>query len=210
MPKSREIVRVATPAFTLTLATPARALDVSYFTDRDTRTRAPGTRRFLVPFAKPGSQEVIERKIPELTGGDWARGHELFKGKAACVTCHTLRGEGFAVGPDLNNLVHRDYASVLRDIAEPNAAINPDAVAYTVTLRQGEPVTGVRTGESTDTLNIAQAGGQVAKLKKANIAKVEPMTISLMPEGLDKTLTPAELRDLMTYLLTESVSAKTK
>jgi hypothetical protein len=32
---------------------------------------------------------------------------------------------------------------------------------------------------------------------------VEPMTISLMPEGIDKALTPAELRDLMTYLLTE-------
>jgi hypothetical protein len=29
------------------------------------------------------------------------------------------------------------------------------------------------------------------------------MTISLMPAGIDKLLTPSELRDLMAYLLTE-------
>ena len=54
-------------------------------------------------------------------------------GKNMQYVLEVLRGEGFAVGPDLNNLVHRDYASVLRDIAEPSAAINPDAVGYTVT-----------------------------------------------------------------------------
>jgi putative heme-binding domain-containing protein len=191
------------PEFTLTLATPAHSLEVAYFTDRDARLRAPQTRRFLLPFAKPGSLDHPEREIPELAGGDWERGRELFRGKAACITCHTLRGEGFAVGPDLNNLVHRDYASVLRDIVEPSAAINPDAIGYTVTLRNGEPITGTRVGEDEETLSIALAGTKPVKLKKSDIVKLEPMTLSLMPEGIDKTLTPAELRDLMTYLLTE-------
>jgi putative heme-binding domain-containing protein len=198
------------PELTLTVATPARSLEVAYFTDRDARLRAPGTRRFLMPFAKPGSLDSLERKIPEIAGGNWDAGRELFRGKAACITCHTLRGEGFVVGPDLNNLVHRDYASVLRDLAEPSAAINPDAAGYSITLKNGDELSGTRVGEDESTLNIAQAGGKVAKLKKADIVKVEPMTLSLMPEGVDKALTPAELRDLMTYLLTESVSAKTK
>jgi len=196
------------PEFTLTVATPAQSLDVACFTDRDARLRAPATRRFLMPFAKRGEQDVMQRRIPELAGGNWDRGRELFRGKAACITCHTLRGEGFAVGPDLNNLVHRDYASVLRDVAEPNAVINPDAVAYTVSLRGDEPLTGVRVGEDETTLSLAQAGGKVTKLRKSDILKVEPMTLSLMPEGIDKALTPAELRDLMTYLLTERVQAR--
>ena len=34
--------------------------------------------------------------------------------------------------------------------------------------------------------------------------------IGIMPEGLDKALTPAELRDLMTYLLTERASVASK
>ena len=40
-------------------------------------------------------------------------------------------------------------------------------------------------------------------LAKNSIAKSEPMRISLMPAEMDKALTKDELRDLMTFLLTE-------
>lgn len=189
-------------ALTLTLATPARTLDVSWHTTRDPRARALGTRRFLLPFARPGARDLAPRDIPEIAGGDWSAGRAVFNGKAACATCHQLRGEGKRVGPELGNLIHRDYASVLADIADPNASINPDGVGYVVTLKDGTTTVGTRLAESALELQIAQPGGAVAKLKKPDIAKTEPMTVSLMPPGLEKNLTPAELRDLMTFLLT--------
>ena len=208
-PNAREVIlTVVGPAedawssLTLTVATPARRLDVSYHTDRDPRPRALGTRRFLVPFAQPGARDLAPRAVPEVAGGNWAAGRALFNGKATCATCHELRGEGARVGPELANLIHRDYASVLRDIADPNATINPDAVGYVVTMQDGTSIAGTRLGESVLELQIAQVGGAVAKLKKSGIAKTEPMSVSLMPPGLDQTLTSAELRDLMTYLLT--------
>ena len=191
------------PIFTLTVATPARSLDVSFSTNRDPRPRALPLRRFLVPFAKPGAPDDRTRTIPEIAGGNWEAGHALFKGKAACATCHQLRGEGVRVGPELGNLMHRDYASVLRDITDPNAMINPDAVGYIVTLRDGTAAVGTRLAETDEELQIAQPGGAVAKLKRSAIAKTEPMAVSLMPAGLDKMLTTEELRDLMTFLLTE-------
>jgi len=195
------------PAFTLTVATPAKSLDVLFSTTRDPRPRALPVRRFLMPFAKPAPPDDLMRTIPEIAGGNWEAGRALFKGKAACATCHQLRGEGVRVGPELGNLVHRDYASVLKDIAEPSAMINPDAVGYVVTGKDGTAVVGTRLAETEDELQIAQPGGVVAKLKKADISKTEPMTVSLMPAGLDKVLTPEELRDLMTYLLTEQPAA---
>lgn len=191
---------------TLSLATPARSLDVSYFTTRDPRPRALGTKRFVVPFAKPGIRDLAPRAIPEIAGGNWTAGRALFHGKAACATCHELRGEGKRVGPELGNLVHRDYASVLADIAEPNAAINPDGVGYVVTRKDGTAVVGTRLGESAYELQIAQVGGAVAKIKKSEIARTDPMTVSLMPPGLEKSLSSAELRDLMTFLLTTPAS----
>jgi len=191
------------PAFALTLATPAKALDVSFSTTRDPRPRALPLRRFLMPFAKPGAPDVLTRVIPEIAGGNWEAGHVLFTGKAICATCHQLRGEGVRVGPELSNLAQRDYASVLRDIVDPNAMINPDAVGYVVTLRDGTSVVGTRLAETEAELQIAQPGGAVAKLKKSEINKTEPMTVSLMPVGLDKAHTPEELRDLMTFLLTD-------
>ncbi|MBC8094763.1 MAG: c-type cytochrome, partial [Akkermansiaceae bacterium] len=194
--------------FSLTLTTPARKLDVAYTTTRDPRPRAIGTRRFLMPFAQPAKNEDEARVIPEIAGGNWEAGRAVFKGKAACAICHQLRGDGVLVGPELSNLIHRDYVSVLKDIAEPNASINPDAVGYVVTLKNEESITGTRLSETADELEIAQVGGTVTKLKKSQIIETEPMSISLMPEGLDKALTAVELRDLMTYLLTEATSKK--
>jgi putative heme-binding domain-containing protein len=206
--ESRLVVDAAAPgvwpAFTLTVATPMQRLDVAGLGDRDGHERAPGVRRFWLPFAKPAAEVPYDREIPELSGGDWKRGRDLFRGKAACFTCHVMRGEGSPVGPDLNNLVHRDYASVLRDIVEPGAVINPDAVGYTVTLKSGGIVVGTNAGEDATVLKIAQPGGQVATVEKNEVAKVEALPASLMPAGIDKTLTNDELRDLMTYLLTEA------
>ncbi|MDB6068906.1 MAG: hypothetical protein JWL81_77 [Verrucomicrobiales bacterium] len=188
-------------SFTLTLTTPADSLDVSYHTSRDPRPRALPVRRFLVPFAKPAEPSQKVAAAPEIAGGDWKAGHALFHGKASCSACHRIQGEGNRVGPDLDNLIHRDHASVLTDISDPGATINPDAVAYTITLRDGTSVTGTRLRDTPEELDIAQPGGAVNHVRKDQILKSEPLTVSLMPPGLDKLLTPAERKDLMTYLL---------
>jgi putative heme-binding domain-containing protein len=190
--------------FTLEATTPLTKLGVSFFTDRDPRPRALPTRRTLMPFAKPGPPDNLARTIPEIAGGNWEAGRTLFKGKATCATCHQLRGDGVKVGPELGNLIHSDYASLLKNISDPNASINPDAVGYTVSLKDGSAVIGTRLAETDAELQVAQPGGTVVKLKKTDIVGTEPMTVSLMPAGLDRMLTAEELRDLMTYLLTEA------
>ena len=87
---------------------------------------------------------TIVVRPPELEGGSWARGYrEFFGEKAMCSKCHTIYGRGGAIGPDLSNLIHRDYASVLRDITHPSFAINPDYLSYTVVLNDGRVLSGV-------------------------------------------------------------------
>lgn len=191
------------PLVMLTLTTPAERLDVSFATVRDPRPRAMPTRRFLMPFAVPPPADVDSREIPEIAGGNFEAGRRLFEGKAACANCHQLRGKGVRVGADLGNLVHRDYASVLRDIREPNATLNPDAIGYTVVMTDGRTLTGTRLGETADELQLAIPGGMPAVLKKAEIEEIVPLKLSLMPGEIDKLLSAEELRDLMTYLLTE-------
>jgi len=77
-------------------------------------------------------------RVPELEGGDWERGRKIFFGDAVgCYKCHQIHGEGGTIGADLSNLIYRDYASVLRDITEPSAAINPEHISYNVELKDG-------------------------------------------------------------------------
>lgn len=183
------------------VTTPATRIDVSFHTDRDPRPRAIPVRRFLVPFAEPPPPVVMERVIPEIAGGDVAAGKSLFAGKAACATCHQLGGQGARVGPPLDNQRHRDYASLWRDIVDPNATLNPDAIAYLAVLADGTSATGVRLAETLDEITLAEPGGATRTLRKADIDELAPLAVSLMPVGIEKLLTPTEVRDLMAYLL---------
>jgi putative heme-binding domain-containing protein len=187
----------------ITVPTPLDSLAVSWSTNRDPRPRALPLRRILLPFAKPAAPDVEKTEIPEIAGADRLAGRALYNGKATCALCHHLRGDGARIGPDLANLVHRDYASVLRDISDPHATINPDAIAYTITRKDGSSATGVRSGETSDELQLGLPGGTIVRIPKSEITKAEPLKTSLMPAGLDKALSPDELRNLMAWLLTE-------
>jgi hypothetical protein len=48
-----------------------------------------------------------------------------------------VAGKGSDLGPDLSNLDHRDYDSVLRDIRDPSGVLNPDYIASTARLKDG-------------------------------------------------------------------------
>jgi putative heme-binding domain-containing protein len=190
---------------------PVPALSVSYHTAEDGRERLE-LRRALVPWAATRADAfdapATPAPVPELAGGDWACGRAVFfSDTATCSKCHTVRGGapaervGGAIGPDLSNLVHRDYALVLRDIAEPSAAINPDYVTYQVSLRDGRVLTGaVRTDG--DRLLVGDLEARVTTVRQSDVAEMTPTARSVMPEGLPKVLGPDRMRDLLTFLLT--------
>lgn len=128
-----------------TAADTAPALHVHWFTAEDSRPRALPLRRILVPWARPAGAPAGPAVPAELAGANWGNGRKLYFGTAACFACHNIRGERKAIGPDLGNLIHRDYASVLQDITQPNATLNPDYLSYIVTLADGGSRTGIIT-----------------------------------------------------------------
>lgn len=180
---------------------------IHFTTAEDNRPRPLALRRFVLPWAetdlKALGREVVAVRAPELDGGSWARGRaEFFGEQAGCVKCHAIHGGGGDLGPDLSNLVHRDYASVLRDIENPSFAVNPDHLTYTVQLADGRSLTGVvRTaGEK---VRVGDTKGVVTEVAKADVERMTPASVSTMPEGLPKLLGPERMRDLMTFLLTQ-------
>jgi putative heme-binding domain-containing protein len=186
-------------------------LEVSWRTAEDQRTRALPLRRVLLPWATPRMETppvAAARVIPEIAGGDWQRGKQVFASqKVACAVCHQVRGEGGVIGPDLSNLVHRDYASVLKDIVEPNAAINPDRIAYSVTLKDRTFAGGMLVDENTEAITLADAAGAKRIIPKKDITAMSALPTSLMPEGLWQIPSSQEQKDLMAFLLTEPPSA---
>lgn len=189
----------------LATGTTAAELNVSFFTNEDPRERPLLLRRILLPWATPYNPQAVvagPRQIPEIAGGDWQRGKKVFYGdKAACYKCHQVNGEGGKIGPDLSSLTQRDYASVLKDITQPSAAINPDHIAYNLELKDGTSLTGVVMSDNGENIVLGQVTGQGITVARSQIASMRASSISLMPEGLLQQLSTEEQKDLLTFLL---------
>ena len=156
----------------------------------------------LVPWAREGDAAPAPLAA-ERPAGSWMAGRAVFFSDAAgCATCHQIRGEGVALGPDLTNLVSRDRASVWADIRHPSASINPDHPASAVRLKSGVVLTGMVRRAEGGSVQLALAGGAVQSLARGDIAEMALLPTSLMPEGYGDRLSPGQQDDLLTFLLT--------
>lgn len=162
--------------------------------------------RLLLPWAETRLSTpaaTTRQAIPELAGGSWGRGRRLFfSEEAGCAKCHIAQGSTGRIGPDLANLIHRDYTSVMRDITQPSFALNPDYLSSIVTLKDGRILTGAIRSDG-DNLMIGDKDGKVQIVKQGDVEELVNSSVSIMPEGLPKKLGPDKLKDLLTYLLTE-------
>lgn len=181
-------------------------LEIFWHSQEDARARALPSHRIFLPWAteKPDESKFafFKKTVPGLEGGSWARGRRIFfSDEALCSQCHAVGGQGSKTGPDLSNLIHRDYESVLKDIHDPSATINPDFIAYEVTLKNGEALIGTVRTEAEDKLSIGQGPNLETVVARADVKEMRPLQTSTMPPGLDQVLGQQKLKDLLTFLL---------
>jgi putative heme-binding domain-containing protein len=179
---------------------------VSYSTSDDPTPRPLPFGMFLQPWApKPNPPAELLEETTDLAGGDHQRGRDLFfSDKLKCAECHRVRGEGKTIGPDLSNLRHRDASSVLRDIKQPNATLNPDYVAFDASLKNDDVVTGFVRGRNQGSLTLMQVDGKEIVVAEKELKHLRASDLSLMPEGLLDGLSEGEIRDLLVYLTTDA------
>lgn len=172
-----------------------------YYVSLNDRSRALSPQRIFVPWTAEQTTATPAPKVRTDVRGHWLAGRRLFFGEAGCFSCHLIRGEGTSFGPDLSNLVYRDRDSVLTDILNPSATINPDHAGSIVKLRDGSELTGlVQKNESGD-LMIAMAGGARMEIDHSRLAGIEPAPKSLMLDDYGKRLSKEQQEDLLTFLL---------
>src|SRR5262249_46183609 len=83
------------------------SLTGTYRLDGEKADRAREANRLFVPWAPLATESATQSPVlvPDLAGGDPARGRELFAGdQARCSQCHIFRGQGGQAGPDLTDI----------------------------------------------------------------------------------------------------------
>jgi putative heme-binding domain-containing protein len=70
-----------------------------------------------------------------------------------------------------------------------------------VTLVDDRTISGIIAAESPTAITLKRADGQGETVLRSQIAEFRSTKLSLMPEGLEEKILPAEMADLLAYLL---------
>ena len=143
----------------------------------------------------------LDAMLAGVRGGDHVRGQMLFNNpKAACNACHAIGYRGGRIGPDLTSIGQiRSERDLLEAIVFPNASFARGFESVVVTTTTGDAVTGVLKSEG-DAIVLVLVDGQERRIPRADVADMQPGTISLMPAGFAEQLSRQELADLLAFL----------
>ncbi len=78
--------------------------------------------------------------------------------------------------------------------------MQPNFISYVVVDDSGRTFTGLVTAESATSITLTRDKAQSETVLKSNIEAIRSTGKSLMPEGLEKTIDPQQLADLLAYL----------
>ncbi len=167
---------------------------------------APGK---LNPKNLPAIAELAKRS------GDATRGKAVwnasFAGAAQCSKCHTVRGVGGQVGPDLSSIGKKaSRENLYESILIPSKAIADQYIQHSVTTTAEVTVSGLLVADTPTAITLRDANGKDTTINKKDIlGEVRKLKTSIMPEDVVAALTEDELVDLVAYLETLKVAALT-
>ncbi|MEZ6130847.1 MAG: HEAT repeat domain-containing protein [Planctomycetaceae bacterium] len=144
----------------------------------------------------------LESLLADLKPGDARRGHEIFNSKVAkCITCHARGYNGGRLGPDLTNIGKvRNTRDLLEAIIYPSASLVRGYEPVTVVRTSGLTESGIIRSEDRDNIVLAIDADKVRNIPRSEIEEIQPASVSLMPQGMDKVLTTQDLADLIAFL----------
>jgi putative heme-binding domain-containing protein len=155
----------------------------------------------VVAFVRSLTAPAIETQVH----GNPGTGEALFWGKAGCGECHSIRGRGGKLGPDLTNAgATRPLPQLRQDILDPDAGRVSGYESVSVVLRSGATLAGVARNRTNYSLELQEANGNLHLLSMSEIREIKLSKRSPMPKDYAQRLDKVELDDILAYLSRQS------
>jgi putative heme-binding domain-containing protein len=117
-----------------------------------------------------------------------------------CAQCHTIYGEGQAVGPDLTSSGRGSFDQVLASVFDPSLVIGQAYQTTTVVTEGGRNLTGLVVEDSDRRIVLKLSGGGQEVVPRNDVKFTHSGRLSMMPEGIENLLSRADLADLFAFL----------
>jgi len=172
--------------------------------DQSVRLRSEGKQmnraRKILTESDFSRKEVIGQYEEALSmNGSAAKGKQIYE--VNCAVCHQMAGKaGRFFGPDLGTVHAWPPADILSNILDPNKSIALGFDLWTVKLHNGKTVQGIISAETTTSITLTTAGGEVNNISRQDIEALSALNMSAMPMDLEKKINKQQMADLLAYL----------
>lgn len=161
--------------------------------------------RKIVDYVHSLRATAVDLDVP----GNAANGRQVFETKANCARCHMVNGRGGILGPDLSNIGAERSLAAIRDALTVPKPVPPRGFQpVKVTTLKGMTFEGIVKNQHNTSFQILGLDNKLHLLTAGMIKEMIYQPKSIMPSNLDKSLTPAELLDLLAYLSRQARSRR--
>lgn len=195
------------------------------FVSRTVKYGRPGT---LMPKFEGGMSEAEINQLGRYVASlqertvEWAAlqgnaeaGRALFfdqTSKDSCNVCHTFKGQGVKVGPDLTTrLAKRSPREIFqRIVVVPHRSTDPSYLRVLITTRSGETFTGIKTGGTENQFSFYDTASLPPTLRTLPLAEVvstKQLNGTVMPSDYASRYSLKELLDLVAFLRSSVTNA---
>jgi putative membrane-bound dehydrogenase-like protein len=170
-------------------------------------TLAASRNETVASFAKQQLESQSDESKDELIAryrsaleidGDAGHGAVVFKRN--CAGCHKIGDQGHALGPSLTAAITRGPESILVNVLAPSREVNPQYLNYVVMSLDGRSYSGMIASENATSIQLKRAESATDTLLRNDIDWIHNTGKSIMPEGLEQSITPEAMADLIAYL----------
>lgn len=158
--------------------------------------KGPGKRRT--------KEEALAILAEPLTSRDFVTGKNMFAA-SLCSSCHTMRGEGGNIGPDLTQVGTRFTAKdILEHTIDPSKEVSDQYAATIFSMKDGSSILGRLINEDDGKYFVSQnpfSPQTLREIPKTDVASTKHSTVSLMLPGLINRLNDEEIKDIVAYMV---------
>ncbi|WP_234364272.1 PVC-type heme-binding CxxCH protein [Lunatibacter salilacus] len=132
--------------------------------------------------------------------GDTDNGKNVYK--TNCAVCHQAGELGMDFGPKLSEIGSKlskeaQYISIIH----PDAGISFGYEGYMLQMKDGSTLGGIISSQTETDIELKVPGGSTIPLKTGDVESMTQMENSMMPAGLERSMSTQELVDLVEFLM---------
>ncbi|MBU6173652.1 MAG: c-type cytochrome, partial [Planctomycetes bacterium] len=121
-----------------------------------------------------------------------------------CASCHqerTIQGEKVAaIGPSLEALNHWTNDLWVVSILDPSRSVDSKYRRVLIRTDSDEVIAGLKVRETDKEIEIITTDGRIQNIARSSVQEEKESSLSLMPDGFEKSLSPQQMADVVRYL----------